>query len=77
MAAMFADAPTVSTPQDALRAGAFAGVYDDQHPAPFERVPGYTILGDHSNIAVKVSGSLPADGMNEQWRQTYVDMHFR
>jgi len=71
---MFKTAPTVSTPQDALRAGAFAGVFDDVHPGPFNATPGYTITGDHQNIAYKVNGELPPDGINEMWRQTYVDM---
>ena len=36
MEMMFNEAPVVTTPQDALRNGAFAGVYDGMYSAPFE-----------------------------------------
>mmetsp|Transcript_19983 Transcript_19983/g.52332 ORF Transcript_19983/g.52332 Transcript_19983/m.52332 type:complete len:740 (-) Transcript_19983:434-2653(-) len=74
MKAMFENAPTISSPQDALRNGAFAGVFDNTHPGPFKAVDGYTIAGEHSNIAYRIGDELPPDGVNEMWRQTYVDM---
>ena len=72
--AMFTDAPIISTPQDALRNGAFAGVFDGKHRGPFESLDGYKFAGESGNIAYKVSAEMPGDDLNEQWRQTYVDM---
>merc|ERR1711865_102098 len=46
LAAMFADVPTISTPQDALKNGAFAGVFEGKHRGPFEALPGYTLTGE-------------------------------
>ena len=74
MVSMFNSAPTITSPQDALRNGAFAGVFDDTHPAPFELAKDYNAHEKHSNIAYRVSGSLPPDNIDEHWRQTYVDM---
>lgn len=74
MVQMFDDAPTVSTPQDALRNGAFAGIFDETHPGPFNLLDGYTTHPKHDNIAFRVNKDLPPDGISEQWRQTYVDM---
>ena len=74
MEAMFNDAPVVTTPQDALRNGAFAGIYDGDYSAPFDLAEGYKTHPSHSNIAYRVSEDLPSDGINEQWRQVYVDM---
>jgi len=76
MQAMFADFPTVATPQDALRNGAFAGVFNEQKQAPFTELPGYTVLGAAANskLAYRLGSELPEDGISEQWRQTYVDM---
>ena len=75
--AMFDSAPTVSTPADALRQGSFAGVFDGKdgsNPAPFHAADGYTVHGTFSNIAFKADEALPADGLEEHWRQTYVDL---
>jgi hypothetical protein len=74
MELMFNNAPVVTTPQDALRNGAFAGVFDETHPAPFNLVEGYTSHPLHDNIAYRLGEQLPADGIEEQWRQVYVDM---
>ena len=71
---IFNDAPTVSTPQDALKNGAFAGVFDSTHPAPFELLDGYATHPDNSSIAYRQSSSLPPNDISEQWRQTYVDL---
>ena len=74
MVSMFDAAPTISSPQDALENGAFAGVFDDTHPAPFHLAKGYSTHPNHSNIAYRVSSHLPEDDIDEHWRQTYVDM---
>ena len=74
MVSMFDAAPTISSPQDALENGAFAGVFDDTHPAPFDLAEGYSTHPSHSNIAYRVSSQLPEDDIEEHWRQTYVDM---
>jgi len=73
---MFDDAPTVSTPADALRTGAFAGVFDGTHPAPFrlDTAGGYRTHAKHANIAYRLGAELPPDGLDEMWRMTYVDM---
>ena len=49
-------------------------MFDNTHPGPFKAVDGYTIAGEHSNIAYRIGDELPPDGVNEMWRQTYVDM---
>ena len=74
MVSMFDAAPTISSPQDALKNGAFAGVFDGTHPAPFDLAEGYSTHPSHSNIAYRVSSQLPGDDIEEHWRQTYVDM---
>lgn len=74
MDAMFENAPVVSSPADALRNGAFAGVFDATHPPPFNLVDGYSSHKDHANIAYRIGTDLPSDDIQEQWRQTYVDM---
>jgi hypothetical protein len=72
---MFEGAPTVSSPSDALRTGAFAGVFDATHPGPFSLASGYTTHPQFANIALKFNGAaLPEDDIEEHWRQTYVDM---
>jgi hypothetical protein len=72
---MFEGAPTVSSPSDALRTGAFAGVFDATHPGPFSLASGYKTHPQFANIALKFNGAaLPEDGIEEHWRQTYVDM---
>uniref|UniRef100_A0A7S4JL18 Aldehyde dehydrogenase domain-containing protein n=1 Tax=Paramoeba aestuarina TaxID=180227 RepID=A0A7S4JL18_9EUKA len=71
---IFSDAPTVSTPQDALSAGAFAGVFEGSHQAPFELLDGYSTHPDNSSIAYRQSSTLPPNDISEQWRQTYVDL---
>merc|ERR1712028_47641 len=52
----------------------FAGVFDGKHRGPFESLDGYKFAGESGNIAYKVSAEMPGDDLNEQWRQTYVDM---
>jgi hypothetical protein len=77
MVAMFDNAPVVSSPQDALKNGAFAGIYDATHPAPFDLVDGYSTHAKHPNIAYRIAGALPESAaygenmtdLEEQWRQ--------
>ena len=68
---LFAGAPVVTTPQDSLRAGEFAGIFAD---SPVEPTPaGYTKV-DGLNAHYKVSTSLPEDGVEEYWRKVFVDV---
>ena len=68
---LFDGAPVVTTPQDSLRAGEFAGIFADSpiEPTP----PGYTKV-DGLNAHYKVSSDLPEDGVEEYWRKVFVDV---
>uniref|UniRef100_A0A7S1FIU0 Uncharacterized protein n=1 Tax=Noctiluca scintillans TaxID=2966 RepID=A0A7S1FIU0_NOCSC len=74
--AAFENSPTVTSPVDALREGAFAGVFTGTDvEAPFRATPGYTLHDAPGiNIAYRANEALPADGIDEMWRQTYVDL---
>jgi len=68
---LFDGAPVVTTPQDSLRAGEFAGIFED---SPVEPTPeGYTKVNG-LNAHYKVSGELPEDGVEEYWRKVFVDV---
>lgn len=73
VANLLSDVAVVSSPQDALKKGEFAGVFDFAGNV-MERVPGYTYHAENDNVAYRVSSELPPDDIDEQWRNVYVDV---
>lgn len=62
-------------PEDALRGGTFAGVFSEgvrQYPPAAQ---GYTTHPACAGVRVRANGAaLPPDGIEEHWREPYVDM---
>jgi len=70
--ALFDSAELVSSPEESLQSGGFAGLF--AHTAPsFKAADGYTTHPD-APIAFRVASDLPAAGVEEHWRQVYLDV---
>jgi len=71
----FDTAPIAVSPAEALAAGAFAGVFSETvRPFP-PAAEGYTVHPGCAGVKVRAGGSaLPPDGIEEHWREPYVDM---
>eukprot|EP00929_Paragymnodinium_shiwhaense_P101337 TRINITY_DN6434_c0_g1_i1.p1 TRINITY_DN6434_c0_g1~~TRINITY_DN6434_c0_g1_i1.p1 ORF type:complete len:737 (+),score=169.84 TRINITY_DN6434_c0_g1_i1:85-2211(+) len=70
---LYSDAPTVKSGLDSLEKGEFAGIFDFQKPQ--RPLPtGYSALESQDKVAVRISDALPPPGINEQWRQLFVDV---
>ncbi|GMI00170.1 hypothetical protein TrLO_g11702 [Triparma laevis f. longispina] len=68
---IFNEAPVVTTPEDSLKEGEFAGLFAD---APVSQTPeGYTKVKS-LDAHYKIDKELPEDGVEEYWRQVFVDV---
>ncbi|GMH81485.1 hypothetical protein TrVE_jg13926 [Triparma verrucosa] len=68
---IFDQAPVVTTPEDSLKEGEFAGLFAD---APVSQTPeGYTKV-ESLDAHYKIDKDLPEDGVEEYWRQVFVDV---
>jgi hypothetical protein len=60
-------------PKESLAAGEFAGIFEFAGDI-MTHADGYTVHKDNQNICYKHSDSLPAPGIEENWRQVYADV---
>lgn len=73
---VFGNIPIVSSPQEALRQGQFAGLFESEHFAPIESpdIPvEYSKQPEH-DVYYRICDDLPPDGVNEYWRKVVVDV---
>uniref|UniRef100_A0A7S2NQ89 Aldehyde dehydrogenase domain-containing protein n=2 Tax=Leptocylindrus danicus TaxID=163516 RepID=A0A7S2NQ89_9STRA len=73
---IFGNVPIVSSPEDALRHGQFAGLFESEHFVPIESpdIPAEYLKQPEHDVYYRVCDDLPPDGLNEYWRKVVVDV---
>ena len=69
---MLAGVPVVSSSADALRRGQFAGLFD--FAATPAAAAGFTRHPQNDAVSFRTSAELPADDIDEHWRNVFVDV---